>query len=236
MHWEHLSDAEAAAHVSEIPMSEACCPTTCVCQDWLTAFCDYAEITHTYCGEETSFSNARVRDMPQQDVSVEAGVHQADRQIEISMEEHNIESGIGAVVVDEDQQEWVVYRVQKIKAFCLLRLWARNITSCFALTDRVEVLELVPCESDCGPQVKERLIARLMAKVVIQGGTVQNRSNTVEMRTTAAMRLQKWPGRGHPEAFHRIRTTDGLFKIVRFRDPGPFAPFEVELEPADVHS
>ena len=216
-------------------MSEACCPTTCVCADWLTAFCDYTEVTHTYCGTETTFEKARIRDIPQQDVNVEAGVYQADRQIEISMEEQNIESGIGAMVVDEDGLEWLVYRVQKIKAFCLLRLWARNITACFGLTDRVEVLELVPCETDCGPTVKERLVARLMAKAVVTGGAVQNRTNAVEMRTTLAMRLQKWPGRGHPEAFHRIRTPDGLFKIVRFRDPGIFAPFEIELEPADAH-
>lgn len=215
-------------------MSEGCCPITCVCEAWLSSFCDYVAVTHTYCGIENSFQKARVRDMPQLDVNVEAGVYQADRQIEISMEEHSIESGIGAIIVDEDGLEWVVYRVQRIRTFCLLRLWARNITTCFQLTDRVEVIELVPCESDCGPQLKERLVARLAAKVVVQGGVVQNRANAVEMREAVAMRLQKWPGGGHPGAFHRIRSKDGLFKILRFRDPGMFAPFELELEPADV--
>lgn len=217
-------------------MSEPCCPTTCSCDDWLTVFCDYTEVTHGYCGTETVFSKARFRDMPQQDVNVEAGVYQADRQFEISMSEHDVESGIGATIVDDDGHEWVVYRVQKIRSFCLLRLWARNITTCFALTDRVEVIELVPCESDCGPTTEDRLVARLMAKVVVTGGVSQNRSNAIEMRTSLSMRLQKWPGRGHPEANHRIRTSGGLFKIVRFRDLGVFVPFEIDLEPADDQS
>lgn len=215
-------------------MSEGCCPEPCVCADWLTSFCDYVEVTHTYCGTATVFEKARIRDMPQLDVNVAAGVHQADRQIEISLEENDIESGIGAVVTDEDGLEWVVYRVQKIRSFCLLRLWARNVTTCFSLTDRVEILELVPCETDCGPTVKERLVGRVMAKAVVTGGVTQNRANAVEMRKTLAMRLQTWPTGDGPEAYHRIRTANGVYKVTRFRDPGPFAPFEVELEPADV--
>lgn len=215
-------------------MSEGtCCPTTCACDDWLTSFCDYVTVTHTYCGTVTVFDKARVRDMPQQDIRVEAGVHQADRQIEVSMNENDIESGIGATI-DVDGEEWVVYRVQRIKAFCLLRLWARNITSCFGLTDRAELLKLVPCETDCGPTEKEQLVSRLQAKIVTQGGSVQNRQNSIEMRVNMTVRLMKWPVPGHPEASHRIRTRDGVFKIVRFRDGGIFVPYEVDLEPADV--
>ena len=215
-------------------MSEACCPATCVCDDWLTAFCDYVSLSHTYCGTTTQFAKARVRDMPTTDIRAEAGVHQTDRQIEISMVENDIESGIGATIVDDDQQEWVIYRVQKIKAFCLLRLWARSIKSCFGLTDRVELLKMVPCETDCGPSVREQLVGRLMAKAVTTSGQVQNRASSVEMRDRVAMRLEKWPGAEMPGAEHRIRTSRGIFKIISYTDGGIFVPFELQLEPADV--
>jgi len=210
--------------------SEACCPTTCVCADWLTAFCDYTEVTHTYCGTETTFEKARIRDMPQQDVNVEAGVHQADRQIEISLEEQNIESGIGAMVVDEDGLEWVVYRVQKIKAFCLLRLWARNLTACFSLTDRIEIYEMQLCGDDCSEAVKPALIARMPGRILVDGGNQQFQDDSEQMQVQYQVSLSKWPAGDHPEAAHRLKSKQGWFRVVNFRDGGPFVPYSLTLE------
>lgn len=211
-------------------MSEGiCCPTTCACDDWLTSFCDYVTVTHTYCGTVTVFDKARVRDMPQQDIRVEAGVHQADRQIEVSMNENEIESGIGATV-DVDGEEWVVYRVQRIKAFCLLRLWARNLATCFALTDRIEVYEMNPCGDDCEEAVKPSLIARMSGKILIDGGQQGFQDDSEGMQVRYQVSLTKWPAREHPQAAHRLKTRQGWFRITGFSDGGPFVPYGLTLE------
>lgn len=211
-------------------MSEGCCPEPCVCADWLTSFCDYVEVTHTYCGTATVFEKARIRDMPQLDVNVAAGVHQADRQIEISLEENDIESGIGAVVTDEDGLEWVVYRVQKIRSFCLLRLWARNVTTCFSLTDRVEIYEMQMCGDDCAEAVSPKMLARVSGRILVDGGNQQFQDDSEQMQVQYQVSLSSWPVGDHPEAAHRLRARQGWFRILSFQDGGQFAPYSLTLE------
>ena len=208
-----------------------CCDRpACACADWLTTFCDYVPLTHKYCGTTTEFASGRSKSMPAESIRPESGVYAADRQFEISMEEHEVESGIGAVIVDADGEEWQVYRAQEIKAFCLKRLWARNIAVCFALLDQIEVFEMENCGDDCSEAVKPKRIGRLRGKILVDGGSAGIRDDSDEMDVQYSASLVSWPFGDYPLSSHRLKTKKGWFRVRNFSDGGPFVPYSLSLE------
>lgn len=208
-----------------------CCERpACACSDWLTTFCDYVPFTHTYCGTTTEFASGRSKSMPSEAVRPEAGVYAADRQFEFSTEEHDVETGLGAVIVDADGEEWQVYRVQSIVTFCVRRLWARNIAVCFALTDQIEVFEMENCGDDCSEAVKPKRIGRVRGKILLDGGSAGIRDDSDEMDVQYSATLVKWPFGEYPMAGHRLKTKNGWFRVKNFSSKGPFVPFSLRLE------
>ena len=209
----------------------SCCDRpSCACSDWLTTFCDYVPFRHAYCGTVTEFASGRSKVMPSEAIRPESGVYSSDRQFEFSTEEHDVETGVGAVITDMDGEEWQVYRVQPIPTFCVKRLWARNIAVCFALMDHMEVFEIQNCGDDCSEAVQPKRIGRVRGKILVDGGSAGIRDDSDEMNVQYSASLVNWPFGDYPMAFHRLKTKKGWFRVRNFSDGGPFVPYSLSLE------
>lgn len=212
-----------------------CCPSSCACEDWLTTFCDYIEVSHRYCGTVTTFEKARAKSVPVEAVRVDAGINPADRIFEFSSLEHEFESGIGAVVLDENEVEWVVYKVERIRSFCITRVWGRNIESCFALLGRIEVYEAIPCATDCGDSgVTMRHVGRLRGNVLMSGGSQSFDNDSDQMSVRYSAVVARWPFGSHPKANHRLKVDDVYYRVSSFTDGGPFVPYSLTLSKVDA--
>jgi len=210
-----------------------CCPESCACQDWLTSFCDYVTVTHNYCGTSTVFEKARTKQVPVEASRADAGVNPADCTFEFSKLEHEVESGIGAIVTDGDNRQWIVYKVQQINLFCLTRVWARNIELCFGLLGRIDVYDAVPCETDCGASTEMRLIGRIRGNILPSGGSQGYRNDSDDMVVQYTATVERWPFGEYPKASHRLKSGDKFYRVSQFTDGGPFVPYSLSLTRVD---
>lgn len=211
---------------------QTCCvDVTCQCESWLTRFCDYETVTHEYCGVTTVFESSRTHQMPQRDVRPEVGVHQADKIWFVSRVEHDVQSGIGAVLTDGDGVEWQVYQVQSISSLCLWMLWCRNVSKCFALLDPVEIWEISTCDSECEGGRQETLLARTRASILAAGGRASVRNDSDDMVVEYTARLEAWPKKAgsHPLPNHELRCRGQRYRVLSFEDAGRFVPFTMQL-------
>ena len=212
--------------------SESCClPVSCACEDWLTIFCDYVSLTLTYCEEVTEFHRARIREVPIEAVSPQAGVYSADKVFEVSMLEQTVDVGVGATITDEDGTEWQIFRVEVLRLFCIRRLWGRSISACFGLLETVSIIEQDCSCSDCGPEDRWDLIKKVRGTIRAERGTVRTQNDSRDLNVTYAGRLVRWPLDVLPGSMHRLQTKKGTYRIVSFTDGGPFVPFGLVLEP-----
>lgn len=211
--------------------SESCCiPSTCACDTWLTVFCDYERVTLDYCGKTTVFGLARSDDMPITSVNPQAGVMSQDRIFRLSMLERTVSVGIGGTITDADGTEWVIYRVETLKAFCVKKVSARSVAACFQLLDNIDIFgEDCDCQ-DCGQVVKYKRLARVKGKILAEAGSLTARNDSRDLVYQYTGDLVRWPIAVKPTGQHRLKDRNGTYRIVRVRDHGPFVPFMVGLE------
>lgn len=212
--------------------SESCCfSQSCACDDWLTAFCDYEQLTLSYCDEVTVFQFGRSKDVPIEVVDPGNGVFSADRIFEISMQEQTVDVGVGGTITDSDDTEWQIYRVENLRAFCIKRLWGRSVSACFGLLDTVEILQLnCDCEG-CGTVEQWDLVGRVRGKIRAESGTARSRNDSDDVAYRYAGKMVRWPLSCLPGSHHRLRSRGKTYRIVSFRDDGEFVPFTLVLEP-----
>lgn len=225
-----MTSESASASTS---VSDCCLPTTCACADWLTIFCDYETVAVTYCGVTNEYSLGRSRDMPQASQNPNAGVFPSDRMFEVSMQEIDMAVGIGATVVDSDETEWIVYKVQNIRTFCTKRLWCRSIAACFALLDTIEIYDRVASNEACGVADEMTLIGCVKGNIRAERGSVTSRNDTTDVIAVYGGNLVRWPVEDQlPSGHHRIKVKDGcdLYRITSFVDDGLFSPYRLVLE------
>ena len=215
-----------------------CCVDPCACQAWLEVYCNaYVTFTHTYCGESYQYESGRKLAIPKDAVNPQSMIHADDAIFEFSDYENAMESGVGATITDEDGTEWTVYRVRKIDDLCIWRVWARSVAYCFQLLDKVEVLEREKCDAaeNCDPVFKmEKVVGKCRGKILVNGGAASTANRAEQMKVTYTGSLTRWPAGDHPLADHFLRTKQGLFRITRFTDSGPFVPYQVTLEKVDA--
>lgn len=215
-----------------------CCVDPCACQAWLEVYCNsYVSFTHSYCGETQEFQSGRKLSMPKDAVNPQSNIHPEDAIFEWSDYEYAVDSGIGATITDEDGTEWIVYKVRKIADLCIWRVWARSVAFCFQLLDKVEVIEREKCDAEeqCDPIFKmEKVVGKCRGKILLTGGIASTRNRAEQMQLTYSGQLTRWPAGDHPIADHFLRTKDGIFRITRFSDQGPFVPYSVTLEKIDA--
>jgi hypothetical protein len=178
----------------------------------------------------TQFGKARGKDVPSEALRADSGVNPADRIFEFSSLEHDVSSGIGARIVDENDREWMVYRVEKLKSFCLTRVSARNIELCFALLGKIDVYELVPCDASCGQSTEMRFVGRLRGNILTSGGTQQYQNESDRMNVDYSASIAAWAFGNHPKPNHRLKCDGVTYRITRFTDSGPFLPYSLMLE------
>jgi hypothetical protein len=220
----------SSVSVSESASESCCFPSTCACDTWLTAFCDYETVTLSYCDVQTEFNFARSDDIPIVSVNPDAGVLPADRIFRLSMTENTVSVGIGATITDQDGTEWVVYKVEALRSFCVKKLWVRSVAVCYQLLDTIDLFEQ-DCEcEDCGTNVKYKRVARVKGRIFAEAASrrTQNESSDLVYQYTGNM--IKWPLSTKPSAVHRLKTKEGVFRIIRVQDRGPFVPFVTGLE------
>lgn len=215
--------------------SESCCiPSTCSCEEWLTAFCDYEQVTVSYCGESTVFNSARSSEIPIEAVNMQSGVHPQDRVFRVSMTENDIEVGIGATITDSDGTQWTVYRVETLSAFCVKKLTARSVAACFQLLDTISILEQeCDCE-DCTGEIRWIRRKNVKGKLLAEGGAESTRNDSTDIVYRWRGELVSWPLSDLPSSRHRISGPQGVFRIRTVVNNGPMVPFIVGLEKDNV--
>lgn len=220
----------SSGSVSESASESCCFPSSCACDTWLTAFCDYETVTLDYCGEQTQFDYARSDDVPITVVNPQSGVMPADKIFRISMTENTVEVGIGGTITDSDGTEWVIYKVETLRAFCVKKLWTRSVAACFGLLDKIDVLEQ-DCEcTDCGTKIQYKRVARIKGKIIAETATRRSQNDAADLVYQFEGQLIKWPLATRPSANNRLKDKSGVFRIVNVRDHGPLAPFMLKLE------
>lgn len=212
--------------------SDCCFPVYCACADWLTAFCDYETLTLDYCGEETVFEKGRRSGIKMSAINPQAGVHPADQVFRLSYEEQNVEVGLGGVITDSDGTEWIIYAKDVLRSFCVYKLWARSVAACFGLLETIDVLEQdCDCETeDCGTTVRYKRVKTVKGKVIATTGSLLERNDSRDLVYRFSGDLVRWPLAHRPGANNRLRTREGIFRIVGVTDNGPYVPFSVDLE------
>lgn len=215
--------------------SESCCVTLCGCEDWLTAFCDYVTITLDSCGETTVFDRARFSGIKMSAVNPQSGVHPADGVFRVSTLEHSVDIALNSVVTDESGKEWVVYAIEDLTSFCVKKLWARSVESCFTLLETIDIfdLECRDCD-DCEDPNEYRRVSRIKGKIIAESGSLANRNDSSDIVYRYSGELVRWPLRDMPSARHRLKTKKGSFRITGVRDSGPLVPFYLTLEKEDA--
>ena len=217
-------------------VSESCCvDTTCACEEWLTAFCDYETVTLSSCGIDTVFTYARSRGMEISTVNTQAGVHPSDRVFRLSMQENAVEVAIGGTITDADDNEWVIYSIEDLTSFCVKKIHTRSLAVCFQLGDNIDVLELdcTDCD-DCDDVVRYKRLKRVKGKIVAQSGSLTARNDSKDFVYNFSASLVRWPLSIRPNANHRLKNNSGIYKITSIRDNGGFVPYEIELEAENV--
>lgn len=211
--------------------SESCCiPSTCACDTWLTAFCDYETVTLGYCDKDTTFRFARSDDIPIESVNPDAGVLPADKIFRLSMTEKTVSVGIGGTITDAAGTEWVIYKAETLKAFCVKKLWTRSVAVCYQLLDTIDIFEQ-DCEcEDCGTNVRYRRVARVRGRIFAEAASRRTQNESSDLVYQYTGNLIKWPLSESPKAIHRLKTKEGVFRIIRVQDRGPFVPFVTGLE------
>ncbi len=212
--------------------SESCCvDTLCNCEAWLTSFCDYVTVSLEYCGETTTFDRARFSGMPMESVNSQSGVHPSDGVFRVSTYEHSVDIGLGAVITDAEGTEWTVYKVQSLNQFCVKKLWARSVSACFQLLDKIEIFEL-DCSDcgDCEDLGKLVRVGKVSGKILSEAGTLRSQNNSNEIVYRYSGELVRWPLSKMPTSRHRIKTKNASYRIIGVRDAGPLVPFYLTLE------
>lgn len=223
----------SSGSVSTSVSDECCVPVNCACADWLTVFCDYETIQFTYCGVTTEFQKARSSGMKMESANPQSGVHPSDRIFQLSYTEHDVEIGLGAVIVDEDGTEWVVYAKDHLGSFCIEKLWARSVAACFSLLENIDVLEQdCDCEvDDCGTTIRYKRVARCKGKILAATGSLLERNDSRDLVYRYTGDLVRWPLVARPAARHRLRDRNGrVYRITGVTDNGVYVPFSMELE------
>ena len=217
--------------------SESCCiDTLCICEKWLTMFCDYVTLTVDYCDEKTVFNRARSKSVRMTAVNPDAGVHPADKIFRVSMLENTIEIGIGAVITEEDGQEWVVYSVSQMVHFCVTVMYARSVSACFQLLDNIDVLELECADCDqCDDEIAYRRVGRVKGKITAESGALETSNDSRDIVYDFSGSLVRWPLPVRPSSRHRLKDQSGMYRITRVTDNGKFVPYIVGLEAENVH-
>lgn len=224
-----MSSVSVSASVSD---TECCIPSTCACADWLTVFCDYVTVTLDYCGVTTTFTKARQSGIKMSAINPQAGVHPSDKVFRLSYEEHAVDVGIGGIITDSDGTEWIIYARDTLRAFCVYKLWARSVSACFGLLESIDVLEQdCECEdADCGTTIRYKRLKVVKGKIVTTTGSLVERNDSRDLVYRFTGNLVRWPLADRPGSRHRLRTRDGIFRIVGVTDDGPFVPYIVDLE------
>lgn len=220
------------SHSVSDSLSESCCDDTlCACEDWLTAFCDYENVTLDYCGEQTEFYHARSSGIKISSVNPQAGVHPADKVFRLSMLENSVEVGIGGVITDADGTDWVIYSATHLQSFCVQVLHVRSVAACFQLTENIDVLELDCTDCDeCVDTVRYKSVGRVKGKILAESGSLQTRNDSKDLVYNFSGSLVRWPLSVRPSANHRLRDRSGMYRITRVSDNGQFVPYVLGLE------
>ena len=208
-----------------------CCDNACddACSVWLTTFCDYVSLSLQYCGVTTEFERARAKQIAISESMPGLAVHPTDTIFRVSMEEEPIEVGIGAIVT-YGGDDWHVYRAEFYAAFCVWKLWARSVGACFGLLDKVDVM-LSDCDDcDCSDEEQWSIAKKTKGSLVAMSGQSQvvNDANQITPRTRLS--LVEWPLSGYPTSKHRVRHKGIVYRILRWTNNGPMAPFDLEVE------
>lgn len=215
--------------------SESCCQTLCGCEEWLTAFCDYVEISIKSCGNTTTFDRARYSGIKMSAINPQSGVHPADGVFRVSMLENSIEIALNAVITDSAGREWVVYAIEDLSLFCVKKLWARSVETCFSLLETIDIFDLECREcDDCEDPNEYRRVGRVKGKILAATGSVVNRNDSSDMVYRFSGELVRWPLQIRPSARHRLKTKQGSFRITSVRDDGPLVPYYLTLEQEDA--
>lgn len=164
-------------------------------------------------------------------VNPQSGVHPNDGVFRVSTFEQSAEIGLGAVVTDVDGTEWTVYKVDTLISFCVKKLWARSVSACFQLLDKLEVFEL-DCSDcgDCEELGKMVRVGKVTGKILSESGSLQSRNDSNEIVYRYSAELVRWPLKKLPTSRHRIKTKDASYRITGVRDAGPLVPFYLTLE------
>lgn len=225
--------AELEYEEETLSYEEDCCiDTDCGCGEWLTIFCDYETVTLDSCDTETVFNFARSSGISIETANPNIGIHVSDKVFRISKQEHDVPVHVGSVITDSEGTEWLVYAARYLKSFCVYVLTARSIAACFSLLDTVDIFELyqAPDCDDCENKTATKRVGRVKGLISSQAASISSRNDARELVYTFTGDLVRWPLRGRPSANHRLKTKEGVFRIVRVNDGGPLVPFRVGLE------
>jgi hypothetical protein len=184
-----------------------------------------------YCGEAARFERGRFSAMAMASVNPQSGVHPSDGVFRVSTYENSVEIGLGAVVTDADGTEWTVYKVDTLVSFCVKVLWARSVSACFQLLDKIEIFEL-DC-SDCGDCEELGKMVRVGSangRILSESGDLRPRNDSNEIVYRHSGELVRWPLKKLPTSRHRIRVKNVSYRIIGVRDSGPLVPFYLSLE------
>lgn len=214
-----------------ISVSDECCfPVDCACDDYLTLFCDYETVTLDYCDVTTEFTKARSSGIKMTSVRPDAGVHASDRVFKLSVNEHDVQMGIGAIITGSDGTEWIVYAADWIRSFCIWKLWARSVSACFGLLDTIDVLQQ-DCEcEDCGNKVKYKRVARVKGKILADSASVRSGNDANDLVFRFSGDLVRWPLKTRPTSAYRLKDSHGVYRITGVTDRGVYVPYHVTLE------
>ena len=117
-----------------------------------------------------------------------------------------------------------------MKAFCVKRLWARSVSACFGLRDKIDVLDTIPVEEECGTSSKYKVVSRINGRIIAETGSRRSQNDSSDLVYRFSCDLVKWPLATRPKASHRLRTKEGVFRITSVRDGGIYVPYHVEME------
>ena len=227
--------------MSSVSSSECCNDTpACLCADWLTITCDREEVSIEACGDDgsLSFEQARVKSVPLETAGNQTGIFTQDMIFEVSdLEQEDSFSILPGQILNRvsDESIWTIYRVVHSDMFCVWKLWARNVASCYQLLERCDIQYLDCSCEDCGEQgkwitVKKNVRMSLMAET----GRVRAENDRSKMVVNYVGRLERWPLKGLPHNNHRIVIGSDRYRILGFTNGGLMAPFTVTLDRVDA--
>lgn len=219
---------------SSASVSDECCfpaPDCDPCADWLTFFCDYVTVTLDSCDVETEFTKARVHGIKIETSNPAAGIHPMDKTFELSMDEHDVDVSAGGTITDEDGTIWTIYAIEDIPTFCLKRVWARSVATCYSLLGDIDVFEEdCECNEDCGGQIRFKRVKIVKGNITASSGSSQERNDSRDLVYRFECSLARWPLAGLPKSKHRLKHDGKFYKISRVDMRGSLQPIYLGLE------